>query len=278
MPSSLNGTALNMGLPSPVGITGSTNTNPIVIHTTTPHGLMDGDGVWIYDHEVNTSANGEFFATVVDPTHFSIDTAGVGVGVATGAVQSLAYSPSSFAIPSDATDNVDAASVDVPFEALADRSALANVFLKPLMPNIGVVRAGVMLDITNKDLGVQHGTASMNNTEVIVSASSGSLGRVNQNQIVLVLFSCNLAGTGTAEVGLAWRAVAPGAAPGAYTILGSSYQGVDSTVFGYTLTGLIPAFPLSGGTLEVALVAFSPGIGTAAFYGSYSLNGFVIGG
>jgi hypothetical protein len=121
-----NGNAGNITQPVAVAIASSTNTNPVVVQTSTAHGLTTGDTVDITGHAVNTNANGENEATVVDATHFSIPVAGNGVGAATGQVQPRAVG--TFAIPSDGDDD-DGASVDVAFETLADRTARLEVKL-----------------------------------------------------------------------------------------------------------------------------------------------------
>lgn len=69
-----------------LAITSSTNATPIVVLTGT-HGLTTGDQVEIRGHLVNTSANGVWTITVVDATHFSLNTSvGVGIGAGTGSV------------------------------------------------------------------------------------------------------------------------------------------------------------------------------------------------
>lgn len=62
----------------------STNTNPIIVTTTTPHCLTNGNDVTIASHLVNTNANGTRAATVIDYLTFSIPVAGNGVGGQTG--------------------------------------------------------------------------------------------------------------------------------------------------------------------------------------------------
>ena len=108
-------------LPAAVSISSSTNTNPISVFTTTPHGLSDGDYVDIQLHQVNVSANGINKVTVAGPSAFTIPVAGVGTGVSTGTVQPLPLGPSG-PIPSDGDDE-DAASVNVQLERLADQTA-----------------------------------------------------------------------------------------------------------------------------------------------------------
>jgi hypothetical protein len=77
--------ALHIKLSAPsVLIKSSTNTNPIVISTNTPHCLHTVDQVSIAGHLVNTNANGVWNSTVIDPVTFSIPAVGNGVGGATG--------------------------------------------------------------------------------------------------------------------------------------------------------------------------------------------------
>lgn len=78
-----------VSLPATVNIASTTNTNPIQVMTSTPHGLFTDGPVTIAAHLVNTNANGTWSVTVTSPTTFTIPAAGNGVGVATGTVQSL---------------------------------------------------------------------------------------------------------------------------------------------------------------------------------------------
>lgn len=64
--------------------TSSTNSSPIII-TKAAHGFVTGDVVHLYNHTVNTNANGVWFITWLSANTFSLDTSvGNGVGGATG--------------------------------------------------------------------------------------------------------------------------------------------------------------------------------------------------
>jgi hypothetical protein len=119
-----NGAAGNIAIPAAVNIVSSTDTNPIIV-TATAHNLTQGDSIVINEHATNTSANGTWAGanapTITGVNTFTIPVAGVGVGGATGYVQSQAAG-GTFAIPSDG-DTENAMSVNVAFEALADRAA-----------------------------------------------------------------------------------------------------------------------------------------------------------
>jgi hypothetical protein len=117
-------------VPTPVAsvnISSSTNATPIVITTSTSHGLQTGMAVIVNGHAVNTAANGIWIAHVTGGTTFSLYTfagvasVGSGVGGATGTVQGLQLP--GLTLPEDAVDDQDAASVNVPFEGLADMTA-----------------------------------------------------------------------------------------------------------------------------------------------------------
>lgn len=73
---------------SPVAIVSSTSVYPSVVATAT-HGLSTGDTVRIWDHLVNTAANGTWTVTVLTATTFSIPVPGIGAGLATGRVAKL---------------------------------------------------------------------------------------------------------------------------------------------------------------------------------------------
>lgn len=69
----------------PLPIVSSTNASPIVVTFSGAHNMVTGQLVYIYDHLVNTNANGVHSLTVVSPTVISLDgTTGNGVGGASG--------------------------------------------------------------------------------------------------------------------------------------------------------------------------------------------------
>lgn len=275
MPNPYNGTGSALGAPPAVTIKGSTNTNPVIVETTSAHGLLDGDAVWIYDHQVNHVINGENYITLVDATHFSVPAAGVGVGVTTGTVQSLAFNPSSANLISDGVDNLDAGNLNPPVEHALDRTALLQAFAKSLVTyGPSPVRAYQIANHKDTTL-TQNGTASMNGTEVELTNSRFTIGKLNQNQLVIWLVSTNVAGTGTAQIAPAFVCYEPGGTPGALTSL--TYLACDATIRGQTLVGATVFTGFTGGNLDVALIGYSAGIGTAAFYGSYCVHALVLG-
>lgn len=110
-----------------VNIASSTNASPTVITTATAHGLHTGDALIIANHATNTNANGLRVATVLTSTTFKISTLagypgtfinGNGVGAGTGTVQPLSFP--GLTIAEDLVDDINAATWNVPDEALAD--------------------------------------------------------------------------------------------------------------------------------------------------------------
>lgn len=77
-------------LATPIAIASSTDATPIVVATSSAHGLKTGDMVRIAGHSTNVAANTDCIITVTDSTHFSIanlsgaDIAGSGSGVGSG--------------------------------------------------------------------------------------------------------------------------------------------------------------------------------------------------
>ena len=68
-------------------VIGATNASPIVVETSGAHGRTTGDTVKVSDVTGNTAANGFFTVTVVDATHFALDSsAGNGAWVSGGTV------------------------------------------------------------------------------------------------------------------------------------------------------------------------------------------------
>lgn len=114
---------------SALSIASSTNATPIVVTTTAPHGLTDGDFVQIILHATNTAANGLWVIHYLSPTTFSLlvpkthaNSVGNGVGGATGAIGVFAWD-TLITLSSDFVDDDNAAAIAVPAEALADRAA-----------------------------------------------------------------------------------------------------------------------------------------------------------
>ncbi len=279
MPNPYNGKAGNLGSPGAVSILSSTDATPIVVRTSSAHGLVTGDAVWIYDHTVNVNANGEDYVTVVDATHFQLDGSvgsGAGNGGATGTVQPLTFNPSGTNLLSDGVDNLDASNIHTPVEHLLDRTALLNVFAKSLITyGGGGVRVQVVTSAQDKTL-TQVGTASMNNTEVELSNSRFTLTKLNQGQNIIWSYCCNVSGTGTPLITTGFVCYAPGGTPGALTP--HTWEAMAaSQIRGRSLWGCTTFTGFTGGNLDIALMGYSAGVGSAAFYGSYSLTCLVIG-
>jgi len=135
VPTNLTGLADNV-IPgaAAVAIASSTNATPIQITTTGPHGLSEGDIAIVSNHEVNTAANGMWYAHVngsntvilltpaVVPGGSRANSVGNGVGAATGTIQSACFTPDQFVAPSAGDFNA-AASMQVAASALADRTS-----------------------------------------------------------------------------------------------------------------------------------------------------------
>ncbi len=105
-----------------MNIASSTNTSPIAITVsgTLPTDFLTGCLVDVAEHQSNTSANGEYVATVTGASTFTIPVAGVGVGGATGTVQPRNLNPF-YAVPSDG-DNDNSASITPWADATGDRT------------------------------------------------------------------------------------------------------------------------------------------------------------
>jgi hypothetical protein len=102
-------------------INGATNATPIVISTTAAHLFSDNDTVVVASVGGNTAANGTWKITWLSSTTFSLDTSvGSGAYTSGGTATDVSLTPA-FTIPADG-DDLDAASANVAFEALADRT------------------------------------------------------------------------------------------------------------------------------------------------------------
>lgn len=116
---------LTSALPAAVSIASSTNASPIVVTTASPHGMHTGDVVQVEGHLVNTAADGQWETVVLSSTTFQlVGTTGNGVGAGTGTARSSGFG-SEFNLLADGDDDV-ASTWNVPYEALADRTALLH--------------------------------------------------------------------------------------------------------------------------------------------------------
>lgn len=125
-------------------ITAATNATPIVV-TANAHGHANGDVVSIAGVLGNTAANGEWVVAAAAANSFAL-TSSVGNGAWTsgGTVTSFAATAS---LPDDITDQRSAASVNSPFQTLADRCQMLYRDFKqrmlgmhPIVPALSVTR------------------------------------------------------------------------------------------------------------------------------------------
>jgi hypothetical protein len=181
MPTAIYGLGADIAnLPRPaatVNITSSTNATPIVVTAAAAHGLQTGFIVIINGHATNTSANGIRKVTVLTSTTFSLQTlaganvAGVGVGGATGTIQSLSLA--GFNAPEDGVDGIDATSVNVPFEALQDMVAFMAYTMWANMQILagGTLTTAVGSDITLSGNMLINGPTSLNAAAMSVTTA-----------------------------------------------------------------------------------------------------------
>jgi hypothetical protein len=132
-----NGLAANVtgNIPAAVSISSSAASGSVCLVTTgAAHLLTNGDTVAIELHEVN-DINGQWVATVISSTTFTIPKTVFGTGTG-GTVQSLGFGVT-FPIPEDAVDPLDVSTVNMGFEAVADRTAF-------LMTTVPLAKDGVI--------------------------------------------------------------------------------------------------------------------------------------
>ncbi len=304
MPTQENGIAGNDPAPAELSIASTTDATPIAVTTSTPHGLTTGDVVYIYDHQTNYHANIRGPVTVTGASAFTLDgttATGAGAGGATGKVQSLVFA-STYAIPSDGTDDADAASVNVALEALGDRTAkLATL-------NLGLVRfvdsghrgpraIKDYLTLSHDDLTgtITASTATSAGVWTALGAPYvlGTIDRLLTKDNVLLRLSCNLisSSAGVPFITIGAREYHPGATPGAFTpILAGTPQAVlndallspalgASAPAGYHLQGVWNAFAavLGGGSLDLCVMGYSSsGAGSASLVGGWRLEALVL--
>ena len=238
MSNTYKGKAGNISVPAQLSIVSSTNTAPIGIQTSTPHGLTTGDTVDVFGHQTNTAANGQRTVTIINSTTFTLDgSTGVGTGGATGKVNVLAYA-ATLTEPSDG-DAAVSASVDTPLSGLADRTSalvvstgkfkIADFVFNPRLPaytsgnpGAGTVWASVSSAVSL--LGPPTIQIPNSGNPLLPSVQIGDVARID--------FFLNVAGNTTAKTYgaiLFVSNVAPGAAASWVSVPGTGPTWVQDT-------------------------------------------------
>ena len=281
-----NGNAANISahLPAAVAVTGASNASPIVI-TCASHSISTNDLVHVTAVQGNTSANGQWAATFIDSTHFSLQgSSGNGAWTSGGSVQSLAVGPT-FAVPQDSVDLENASSVNVPFNALADRTAfiagatggykIANIF-----------QAGV----NNDSLAVWSTLTGVLNVYATTGVAIASISGLLLNDYVDITLSTtalvvNTNGPIYGGVALMIASAVPGGSLGPYLKLADSGQAVAESISGsvYFPVTLRGGFTCTPGPWQDQTVGIYPGFisnltslgATVSLLGDYLLTAIV---
>lgn len=148
-------------LPTSKTLSAATNATPIVVTTTTNHGLQTNEIITITGVTGNTAANGTFIVGSITPTTATLlvyptgaNTTGSGAYTGgPGTLQSLGFG-TPFPRPRDGVDGERAATVGVPIEALGDFTAYLMMIAGP-NGTVFVRRAG---DTMTGDLHFAQGT------------------------------------------------------------------------------------------------------------------------
>ncbi len=226
MSTAYNGLYDDISYPALLSISSSTNTSPITVTTSTPHGRANGDYVHVFGHQVNTNANGRFVVTVTGASTLQLNgTAGIGIGGATGNLQPVTFHDS-FSIPSDGDLNA-ASSVNAALETLGDRSVA-------LLHAVGAVKlvecAPLFVQAADFSLNVAWATLATVNTSWTAGPLMGTTDTRTGDLVEIDLQTTAICGpdaAGTApgtymEYSLGYSITPYGGAPGAIThILGS---------------------------------------------------------
>ncbi len=112
-------------MPVAVNILSSTNTSPIAVTTSTPHGAETGEFVMIVGHLTNTAANGSWRVIRISATQVQlVGSTGSGVGGATGTLHDQCFG-SAITVPADGDDPTGTVFA-TPSVGLQDRTAWLN--------------------------------------------------------------------------------------------------------------------------------------------------------
>lgn len=267
MPSTYDGLASNITFPSALTVTAATNATPIAITTSTPHLLVTGDQVTITGVQGNTAANGaNRTVTVTGASTFTINgSAGSGAYTSGGSVQPLTYGGAS-QIPSDG-DPRNAASVNVPLEALFDRTQIVR-------PALGLYKSSSLTTVTHSD---DQGTTAWCTSAILSSGTSGAitssflvLQGVAVGDILEVMFVGNTDINNTANNELEISLYAFNGTPGTAIPAFASYTKIVGS--GARVTGPLQTFTCKGivtatvnGYMVIDLGLFVPSRVTSGF-------------
>jgi len=219
---------IEANLPTAVAIASTTNATPIVVTTAIAHGLETGDYLSVFG-AADPAANGTWRAGAVTATTVALTThpggansIGTAVGGAVGTVQQASFG-TTIQIPSDA-DAPTAASVNVGFEALGDRTAwleFCNQYLAYIRRN-GVLKTDVSLQMGASDQFTKITNATNATPIVVTTAVAHNLATGDQVVIGSVGGNTNANGTWIATVTGATTLFLYGSAGnGAYTTGGT---------------------------------------------------------
>lgn len=224
---SYNGLPSNIAPPASVGIASSTDASPVVVQTSSAHGMKTGDWVDISGHQTNWAANGIWQVVVVDTTHFQLTgSTGNGVGGTTGTAQPLAFTGNVSLNPADG-DPYDASTYVPGMSCLADRTSF-------LAKNLGAWKLSrIQTFAANSDsntLWAQQVNVT-NAWALPNSVPSFEINIVNGDFVDISMATTGVANGGGASLclfGIMSAFVPPGISPtGLYSKLAGSNQGVS---------------------------------------------------
>jgi hypothetical protein len=132
MPTTYPGTPGNISgsLPAAIAVTSTSNSNPVIVTTSAPHGLTTGDVVDLTGNVSGDQRNGVWKVTVTGGSTFTIPFNGTGfAGGASGTVQPLKLAgPIQQPVDGDAaTASSGPAAIDTTIDSLSDRTAFLGV-------------------------------------------------------------------------------------------------------------------------------------------------------
>ncbi len=257
MASPYTGVPANITAPLVATINGATNASPIVISTTSAHLYATNDVIEVAGVTGNTAANGIWKITVTDPTHFQlVGSTGSGAYVSGGTATNRSLTPQ-FNIPSDG-DPPTAASVNVAFQALADRTQYLGLALSPLT-DIATLK-------TINTTGMTDGTSRHVKGHGYFTFDSGSAATENLPWVVQPNTGSGRWISGTAHQASVTRNVSCDSVQGVGSVAGA-VDGIDTTSLDFQVIPITVALVfLSAGSMYPAAVYGGAGSGKRRRY------------
>lgn len=237
-----------------LSITAASNTNPIQITTSTPHGLQTNQAIGVYGVTGNTAANGYWTVTVVSATTFQLNGA-IGNGAyqnggtitvpggvpitPTSGLQGFFEGSSTLVVGNDGVTSAIGGTVTITSQQFNISMVGKHIVLWAPGANSAMTAAMSSVTLPTPAISV-NSTANFPNSGTLFVATSAGTQQVTYTSISGNQFLGCLGGTGTLS------------ANGAVTVQGTSSDDSIYRISGFTSSNQLQVVPYTGGTPDIS--------------------------